>query len=825
LNKDNLMFAKYRYAWTLSLLVLLSATNTTNADEFLSSVDKSARQNIDSSTAAYAIQVEGTADMDNTGTRHHETWHITFQNNISLEIENTGDVPVKNPRIVTNGKRKWHTTDSMIEEFTAGAKNDQERIYMIWEGLRQNRHHDYPLFGGDYHDPVRFLNVYGGGFCDDSSASGAALYSTAGFNGAAGGKDPFQRGLHGHVMCEVWHDGDYQFMDIDQDTFFLDRENRKPVSGDALTRDHDLARRELAYGPLFPGWDAPVANAALFGVDDVRTTYWSTGHQMDYVLRPGERMVFNWDKPGKTPWKLQAHVHRFYSNSELVYDLPREARRLKTADVTMSGFAPTEDGFAIETDNASMTIPVSTAYTICGATLVAGVSRSFPPSAAFIVELSLDGKDFKEIYRRMALPRWDMNVPLDAALAIAGGPPKRDYWVRIRCEKAAGAALAGLTLHTDLYAYPIALPRLSVGENSVTYSDGTEGPHDVTITHRWRESENVTPPAPPTVPTSPAAGAVVRSTFVPFAWPASEGCDAYWLRVSRDLDFKYPYRPNYDVVLTENRYEVPFRGMFSPGETYYWRVRPRLGNGLWGDWSDAWTFTWGGPTVPKGVAVAQEGDTFVLHWAANPSGATPVRYRVYGSNERGFSIGNEMIRSMGRGPVPNSMETVATSLIVGGKTASGPLANKAFYRVIAIDESGTESCPSDYVALPRPYVYTAPVTLAKAGEVYVYQLETISSLGDWQHRYESPGDAFWEKESYRFTLVEGPDWLGLDVNTGLLRGTPPAGSDGDQGVRVRVETVFADEVKPGAKSAKAFIEATTATAGVGEHSFVLKTTG
>ncbi len=804
-----------------TLVALLCPLYTPADDAFVSTGEQHHRQVVNASQMHYPITVGGTADMDNTATRHHETWDIAFQNNIALEIENTGKVPVRNPRVITNDTRKWHSVESMIAEFTDGAKTDQERIYMIWEGLRQNRHHDYPLFGNDYHDPVRFLNLYGGGFCDDSSASGAALYATAGFNKAAGGEDPFQRGLHGHVMCEVFHDGDFQFMDIDQDTFFLDRENRKPVSGDAATRDHDLARRELAYGPLFPGWDAAIPNAALFGVDDVRTTYWSTGHTLDYVLRPGERILFHWNKRGKTPWMLQAHEHRYYSNSELVYALPHAEERLATTDVTMEGFAPQADGFGITADAAQMTIPVSTAYTICGATLVAGVSRSFPPSGAFIVELSLDGENFSEIYRRMALPRWDMNVPLDAALQIAGGAPKRDYWLRIRCEKAAGATVTGVTLRTDLYAYPIALPRLSVGENQVAYTDDTPGDHEVTLTYRWRESGNVTPPVPPTAPESPAAGAVVASTFVPFAWPAVEGCDAYWLRVSRDPDFKYPYRPNYDVVLTENQYEVPFRGMFSPGDTYYWRVRPRLASGMWGDWSDTWSFTWSGPTVPKGLKLTQDGDTITLHWAANPSGSKPVRYRVYGSDEKGFSIGTEATRAMDPGPEPVAIELEATSVPVGGTTVAAPIANKAFYRVVAIDAAGVESCPSDFVELPRPWVYTAPVTTAKAGEAYDYTPKTITSLGDWQHRYDSPGDAFWEKESYRFTLTEGPEWLTVEEATGQLHGTPPTGSAGDVNVTVMVESFFPHEVNEDGVSAKAFIEATNANVKTGAHAFVL----
>lgn len=628
----------------LGVAGLLLVSQLSPAEPFRVSGEQQHTEVVCGSAAAYTIHVGGTVDMDNTATRHHETWSIAFQNNIALTLENTGDVPVVNPRVITNDRRKWHNTESMIAEFTAGAKNDQERIYRIWEGLRQNRHHDYPLFGDDYHDPVRFLNIYGGGFCDDSSAAGAALYHTAGFNEASGGQDPFQRALHGHVMCEVWHDGDYQFMDIDQDTFFLDRENRKPISGDTAARDHDYVRRELAFGPLFPGWDAAIPNAALFGADDVRTTYWSTGHEIRYTLRPGERLTYYWERTNKTPWQLQAHEHRYYSNSQLIYVPPTTPARLADTGVLLDGFETTSDGFAISADSATMTIPVSTAYTICGATLQGRVSKNFPPSAAFIVELSLDGENYTEIYRRMALPRWDMRVVLDEALGVAGGAPRRDYWIRIRCEKAAGAVVSGLTVTTDLYAYPIALPRLSVGENAVVYSDETAGAHELAITYHWRESDNVAPPEAPQAPHAPAPGTDVSATYVSFAWPAVDGCDAYALRVSRDPEMKYPYRPNYDVILPDNTYQVPFRGMFSPGETYYWRVRPRLENGCWGDWSPVWTFTWTGPMVPRDVTLDVEDETAItLRWAANPSGVAPVRYRIYGSNEKGFSIGDTLI--------------------------------------------------------------------------------------------------------------------------------------------------------------------------------------
>ncbi|MCP4641689.1 MAG: hypothetical protein GY851_14695, partial [bacterium] len=209
----------------------------------------------------------------------------------------------------------------LLKEFTEGATTDQEKIYLIWEHVRQNRHHDDPLFGVDeFHDPVRWLNVYGGGLCDDAGRCGAALFHALGFNEEQGLRDPFVRCLHGHMQGEVFFDGDFQFIDIDENVFFLDRENRKPVSGDACTRDHDLAKRELPYGPIFGSWDSAERNAGLFGIDDDRTGPGPTGHEMNYTLRPGERIVFRWDNIGKWAWDRSEGPHRYYANSRIVYE-------------------------------------------------------------------------------------------------------------------------------------------------------------------------------------------------------------------------------------------------------------------------------------------------------------------------------------------------------------------------------------------------------------------------------------------------------------------------------------------------------------------------
>ncbi len=763
-------------------------------------------ETLDQSRLAYTIDVGGTADMDNTATRHHGTWDIAFQNNLRLTIANTGQVPVKNPRLVINGRGRWHSDEAILEEFTQGAKNEQERIYLIWEGLRQNRHHDSPLYGDDeYHDPVKFLNIYGGGFCDDSGKCGSALYALAGFTE----EPPFVRALHGHMMCEVWHDGDYQFMDIDQDTFYLDRENRKPISGDTVARDHDYAKREQVYGPPFNAWNqGPHTAASLFGADDGRSSHGVWGYEMDLVLRPSERYEFRWDHRGKTPWQREDITHRYFGNSLLVYDVPLDAEAPTFEPAAIKGFARHADGLVATEDVAALTIETGTPYTICGGKLR---FRGTKKAVRVLLEMRKRSGSFKTVWEGALESGAEQEVALDEALAVHGKPPRKDYEVRLSVLNARGWLLNTLSIETDLYAYPIALPRLCVGTNRVAYSDETDTPHEITITHEWQESSNVTAPPPPDAPQRPEDTATLSSTYLRFAWPACENADLYHLRVSRDPELRYPYRPNYDVLIAANSYEVPYRGMFSHGETYYWRLRARSKEGIWGPWGPVWSFTWEGPMVPKNARIEKRDEEAVLHWEANPAGRRSVRYDVYGSDERGFSVNPKAHEMPFLGKRPGNLfaSTAALSLAIAGPALSDTEnANKAYYRVVAVSENGVESCPSDYAEIERPFLYTASLLpAAQVAQAYACQLDTISSIGDLQYRYIAPGHDYWEAETYRFELVEAPGWMLLDANKGAISGTPGPDDLGRERFRVRVRVAYPGEVPADSKSGKYFQKA------------------
>jgi hypothetical protein len=174
--------------------------------------------------------------------------------------------------------------------------------------------------------------------------------------------------------------------------------------------------------------------------------------------------------------------------------------------------------------------------------------------------------------------------------------------------------------------------------------------------------------------------------------------------------------------------------------------------------------------------------TGILRWKASPEGRKPLRYRIYGSDEKGFSVSDSpyTLTTGVSGDVPSTQpanfvaETAATQANVIGPELHLPNANRAYYRVVAVDDNGNRSGPSDLAEAPRPYLYSRPVTNAKVGTRYRCSLSTLRSLGDLRTRVIDGKEtmSFWEVEAPRFDLRQAPPWLKLDRVTGLLSGIP-----------------------------------------------------
>jgi hypothetical protein len=120
-----------------------------------------------------------------------------------------------------------------------------------------------------------------------------------------------------------------------------------------------------------------------------------------------------------------------------------------------------------------------------------------------------------------------------------------------------------------------------------------------------------------------------------------------------------------------------------------------------------------------------------------------------------------------------------------------PNTNKAFYRVVAVDARGNESGPSDYVEVPRPYVYSQPPSPARMKESYQYQPEVIRSIGDLRCRRSKTSSynaAYWDREELTFRAIRLPAGLSQDPHTGQISGVPQAVGEFDMEFEVSVHT-------------------------------------
>ena len=768
---------------TLSLLAVSFAFCAEVDQAFEPTTAKSHVEKITASQAEYAIDVGGTVDMDNTTTRLYETFQIAFQNNLSLTIANAGDSIVKNPRVVTNDCRRWWSMEVLLKEILTGEKDDQEKALLIWDFVRRHRHHDDPIFTDDeLHDPVKMLNVFGAGLCDDSGYVGCSLLHHAGLSEEKYGKTPSERTLHGHMMCEAILEGGYQFLDIDENAFYLDLENERPVSGDAIVRDHYLVKRDHTYGPAFKGWDIGERAAALFGRDDGSHFLAAAGHRIDFDLRPGEQIEYRWDNCGKfasddTKGKRN---RRYWGTSLWRYEPRLTAERLA------------EDAEQASTEE--IVYEMKTPYAVCGGRVRVEFSDTCtsPPRG---VAVSLDGETWQDVWTSEAEAAV-CDVEIDEALKTKEGPAKYEYFVKI---VPGVESVESMQIETELMTSPHALPRLGVGENRVEYTDESIDSREVTITHRWRESSSVVPPKPPLKPITPADGTAVAATRVPFGWPKSPEATHYHIQVSRRADMRLPYRPCFDVIIDSTKHESPFAGMFNPDETYYWRVRPCDRYGVWGDWSPVWQFEWSGPRVPVDVAYEIRGQEIDISWKPNPRGSQPVRYEVYGSNERGFTPSRTAYEVVGLGTQqPNMLaSTTDTEMKVVSADHDRPNTNCSFYRVVAIDANGVTSGPSVLIELPHPFIYSRAAETAKVGEPFQHQVKTLTCRGDLQYRYAKPGYDYWEEEGCRFELTEGPAWLEMNANTGELTGTPSQRDIGLHQITITCRRTYPRELKKG----------------------------
>jgi len=841
---------------TVRIVMLLAFALATRADgawkpastdSHPGDVEKSHVEAVAKGVHKYRVIQGGTMDGRNCrspmgcGMAREGAFIQTWESNRSVRMENVGETDVVNPWL-SNGRNNFRTVAEIVASAVTPDMTDAEKAFALWFQQIRHRHHS-PGDNSELGDPVKVFNVYGYNTCGNDSISLATLWREAGLKAAPA------RAL-GHCVSQAFYDGRWHFYDGDLHCVYLLRDNETVAGEQDIVRDHDLVKRTHSQGILFPDtWWQPQGMPAMYFYEGAVAG--ERGGKADttlnMVLRPGEAITWRWGRCDPVKYHgargtMPTYMSVIYNGLwEYRPDFAKETWRKGAA--TVENIASGPDGLAAQ-DGKTGTIvwTMRSPYVFVGGRLEAeGTGARFSVSA--------DGKAWEAV--KDDLDKFFLTV----------GPARYEY--RLRCQLEGAARLRRLAVANDVQMAPLAMPEMAVGENVFTYSDESAGDRAVRITHTWVERSASKPPAAPAGALNPPDGGESNGTEIAFQWTAAEVPDGgaigdYHFELSRRADMKLPLSMDFyklisrtadaSAVRSKNgivtsatvrgQYTLALPGLLTPDQKYYWRVRAMNDKGVWGPWSKTWTFTARGPAYPLDVRVDYDEakGVGILRWKANPTGRPPAKYRVYGSDERGFTVADKRFQSV-VGVTKEEMadwnpwfpanfiaETTATELAVLGPQVDLPAANKTYYRVVAVDGQGKRSGPSDYATGPRPIIYTRPVAAARVGAEYRYQVRATRSLGALTARMRNNQQVsgYFDIEKPRFALAQGPAWLKIDEATGLLSGTPDAPGKAQVAVTVTIDReVRALDEKALAWGNEKVLSTTTDRVGQATQRFVL----
>ena len=608
---------------------------------------------------------------------------------------------------LSNGRNDFRSLDRIVARAIEPGMTDAEKARALWWQEVQHRFH-FEGDNGELLDPVKVFNVYGYNTCGNDSICLAGLWRTAGLKVA-----PAR--LVGHCVTQVFYDGSWHLMDGDMHAIYLLRDNQTVAGEQDLVRDHDLIRRTHTQGILQPDRRAGDEWESSIYVFEGKVTgdRNSANSALNMTLRPGEAIEWRWGHldpikyHGTRPPRFPDRV----CNGSWEYrpDFQRPAWR---AGATTVEAIRERDGelMAEEGKTGIVVWTMSSPYVFVGGRLEVegtGAGSGSPGMAS----------------------RGTTSIATSTGSFRPKGPARYRYL--LKCELSGDARLRRLGIANDLQMAPLTLPGMGVGANAFTYTDETAG---------------ATPGAD-----HPPVGRAVRE-------PAARTADRTGLsstrrshrrdgdrlpmaarprsrrrrdrrlplRALRRADMKWPLSMSFAKLISRTadagqaRYTLP--GPRPPESRHeVFLARPaRDGKGVWGAWSPTWSFTPRGPAPPREVRLEfdRERNRGVLRWAAEPAGPQargvpcPCQRREGLLRQRPalHGHGGSLRKMPSEFPANFVVETAATELEVVGPGVKLPGANKAFYRVVAVDAAGNRSGPSDYAAAPRPVIVSAPVT-------------------------------------------------------------------------------------------------------------------
>ncbi len=408
----------------------------------------------------------------------------------TIILRNAGDEIVSDPRLIVNGRGDWFDLDSMLEEILEPGLSDRDKAFAIWEFLVASRRHDDPTHNqAEMHDPVRLLNVYGYGFCDDAANSFMTLARQAGLEARIWH-------LGGHVVSEAWYDDDWHMFDADGEVVYLGGDEETIASVNRLAGNPRLIRRKPSPNPLY--WDTEHLVDLYTSRGDNRVARWYSGrsrHAMSFDLRPGESILrsrSNWGLYVDSRYQTEPQV---YGNGRFTFEPVLRDDVFHQGAVEVTGVnLESEQGeprlvFAPDIDEeARLTYHFISPYPLlAGRVRIVGEPRG---AGALALELARDGERWHRAWSSEGTGGVDALISLDRFLPRKANRPTYHHQLRLTYAAHAEGArwhVANLRYEHDFQVAPQSLPSFDEGPNEVLYVDASEGERKIELVFEYGE--------------------------------------------------------------------------------------------------------------------------------------------------------------------------------------------------------------------------------------------------------------------------------------------------------------------------------------------------
>ncbi len=392
----------------------------------------------------------------------------------TVTIRNLGEQTVVDPRIVVNGRKDWFDTDSILAEILEPGMSKRDKAVAIWRFVVDNRTHDQPVHHHvEAHDPARFFNVYGYGFCDDAATNFMVLAEKARVSSRVWT-------LEGHVVAEARYDRSWHMFDADAEVYYLAEDGR--IAGvEELADNPALIRRHPSPLPQFPTEDLVNIYSSR---EDNRVAGWyrvnsEARHAMAFSLRPGESLVRSRDNWGLFVASRTGSEPAAYGNGRFTFVPVLRDEIYRQGALGAAGVTATATGqrrgliFTGEAGEAYIAYPFTSPYPILSAR--ARIKGELLGDGDAWLDYSEDGRRRVNLWATSAAGGIDVEISLDSQLRRDSGRPVYGFRLTLgHTANAAGAAwhVERLQFESDFQHAPKALPELDKGDNEMRYIDG-----------------------------------------------------------------------------------------------------------------------------------------------------------------------------------------------------------------------------------------------------------------------------------------------------------------------------------------------------------------